>query len=191
MEELLRRARRKEADAIEAIISRFSSRVYGLLYRMTGSREDADDLLQETFLRMVRTIGQYEHNGRFEAWLFRISANLARDRLRRRRRRAATIGLDGESGEEETATEDRALAYDQPPDFALLRSESQQRVVAALDSLSEREREIVLLRHYAELSFREIAELLNIPLGTALARVHRALTRMRKALTDASENPKA
>jgi RNA polymerase sigma-70 factor (ECF subfamily) len=187
MEEILRRARCKDADALEALISRFSPRIYGLLYRMTGSREDADDLLQETFLRVVRTIDQYEHTGRFESWLFRITANLARDRLRRKKRRADTVGLDGEAGAYGGTTEDRALVYDHLPDFALLRSESQQRIAAAMEKLSEPEREILLLRHYAELPFREIADLLNIPLGTALARAHRALSRLRDELTDATE----
>ena len=73
----------------------YNRRVFGLLYRLTSDRETAEDLMQETFLRVVRTIDRYEHAGRFEAWLFRIAANLARDRARRRGRRGETLSLDG------------------------------------------------------------------------------------------------
>lgn len=184
MEDILWRAQRLDADALETIISRFSSRVYGLLYRLTGSRDDADELLQETFLRVVRTIGQYEHGGRFEAWLFRIAANLARDRGRRRKRRAASVPLDSETSDESENADDRALAYDHPPDLSVLRAEAGERLAAAMERLSDAEREILLLRHYSDLPFREIAELLNIPLGTALARAHRALLRLRAEISD-------
>ncbi len=184
-DELLRRAREYDAQALEELVSIYSPRVFGLLYRLTGSADEAEDLLQETFLRMVRAIGAYENRGRFEAWLFHIAANLARDYVRRERRRGNTQSFDEAGGGEgrETAGFPRWVGpqTEEPPN-RLLRQEDAQRLSECLNRLSQAEREILLLRHYAGLPFREIAELLGVPLGTALARAHRALARLREEL---------
>jgi RNA polymerase sigma-70 factor (ECF subfamily) len=160
----------------------YSGRLFGLIYRLTGSRDAAEDLLQETFLRVVRMIPEYQHAGKFEAWLFRIAANLARDHVRRVRRRGQPLPLHGFGNPDEPGPPELAHAAQPDPDGGLLKSEAEQRLGAALHKLPELDREIILLRHFSELSFREIAELLEIPLGTALARAHRALKRLRLAL---------
>lgn len=179
LDELLERARRRDAAALAALIEEYSPRVFALLYRLTGARDVAEELLQETFLRVVRTIDGYEHSGRFESWLFRIAANAARDRARQMARRNEPAELDEDRGGR------RALAGGGgDPAGRLAARESGQRLAAALARLPEPDREILLLRHYSELPFREIAELLGIPLGTALARAHRALQRLRAELAD-------
>ncbi|MBU0641357.1 MAG: sigma-70 family RNA polymerase sigma factor [Planctomycetes bacterium] len=185
LDELLRRAKRRDATALETLVEVYSPRVFGLLYRLTGARQTAEDLLQETFLRVVRTIDSYEHSGKFEAWLFRIAANLARDRARRLRRRGPTASLEaGGSDVGEPAKLGTAAPEEERPDQRLLRREAEQRLRGSLAQLSDAEREIVLLRHFSELSFREIADILGVPLGTALARAHRALNRLRNLLGD-------
>ena len=178
LDELLRQARERHPDALARLVNAYSPRVFGLLYRLTGSPESAEDLLQETFLRVVRTIDEYEHGGKFEQWLFRIAANLARDRARQLRRRGPTRGLESESGEAALEGISAASAPAGPAE-SLLRREDGERLAAALARLAQPEREILLLRHFADLSFKEIAELLEVPLGTALARAHRALQRLR------------
>lgn len=173
---LLRRAQRREPEALAALVEGYGRRVFGLLYRLTGSREAAEDLLQETFLRMVRTIDTYEHDGRFEAWLFRIAANLARDEARRRGRRGGTVSL-------EAAGEAGLLRTDGGSDSVesrLAGREEERRLQECLGRLPPADREILLLRFFSEMPFREIAELLGVPLGTALARAHRALARLRE-----------
>jgi RNA polymerase sigma-70 factor (ECF subfamily) len=166
-------------DVLSALVRLYSPRVFGLLYRLSGSREVAEDLLQETFLRVVRTIGQYEHVGRFEAWLFRIAANLARDRARQGGRRGRTGSLDGpRSDDPPPELVDRA-----GPERRLVAQEESARLAAGLDQLSAAEREILLLRHYSGLPFAEIARILGVPLGTALARAHRALQHLRAAMS--------
>lgn len=178
LEQVLRRAARREPAALSALVEAYSPRLFGLLYRLTGSREAAEDLLQETFLRVVRCIHAYEHDGRFEAWLFRIAANLARDHARCGRRR----GQPAANGPlaDETLSDPRGV----PPGRAVEQQEVAARLSAGLARLSQPDREILLLRHYAGLSFREIAEVLGIPLGTALARAHRALARLREAMNE-------
>lgn len=182
--ELLQRACRREPAALTELIERYSPRVFGLLYRLTRSRDAAEDLLQETFLRVVRTIENYEHVGRFEPWLFRIAANLARDRARKHSRRGETVSTDAGWADELAPTVGSDMDRATNPLQRIEQGENRERLQAALGKLSEPEREIVLLRHYSELSFREIADLLGVPLGTALARAHRALKHLRAHLTD-------
>lgn len=182
LDRLLRRARRRDPQALHELVDRYSARVFGLLYRLTGSRETAEDLLQETFLRVVRTIPEYRHGGRFESWLFRIAANLARDHARRMKRRGRSIALERPGRPDEPECSEPADATRPDPLAELLKREAEERVSTVLRGLAEAEREIILLRHFSELSFREIAELLDIPLGTALARAHRALKRLKAAL---------
>lgn len=183
--ELLQRACRREPAALTELIERYSPRVLGLLFRLTRSRDAAEDLLQETFLRVVRTIENYEHIGRFEPWLFRIAANLARDRARRLVRRGETTSVDAGWADELTQTTGPDAGQATNPLERIEQGEARERLQGALGKLSEPEQEIVLLRHYSELSFREIAEVLGVPLGTALARAHWALIHLRTHLADA------
>lgn len=178
---LLEQARRREPAALAALVEAYAPRVFGLLFRLTGSRDRAEEMMQETFLRVVRTIDQYEDQGRFEAWLFRIAANLAKDEGRRLVRRGTTSPLE-DSGAE--VSPGPAGSEDQgDPAARLIAREDTERLAACIAGLSDAEREIIVLRHYAELSFKEIADLLGIPLGTALARAHRALAKLRSELS--------
>jgi len=179
LEEILHRARRREPEALGQLVEVYSRRVFGLLYRLTGSRDAAEELLQETFLRVVRTIGEYEHSGKFEAWLFRIAANLARDEARRHKRRGSAPASIDDEGDADVRSTGQEYGV---PDGQLLRQEAQEQLEAGLARLSDAEREIILLRHFSGLSFREVAEILGVPLGTALARAHRALNRLRAEL---------
>jgi RNA polymerase sigma-70 factor, ECF subfamily len=184
LDDLLRRARCREPAALGDLVETYSPRVFGLLYRLTGSQDVAEDLLQETFLRVVRAIEEYEHAGKFEPWLFRIAANLARDHARKRGRRGELGPTDrARTDREPLSTSEPASAADDPA-RDLIRREDEERLVAGLQQLTDSEREIILLRHFSELSFREIAEVLRVPLGTALARAHRALQHLRGELTD-------
>jgi RNA polymerase sigma-70 factor (ECF subfamily) len=181
LDEVFRRARRHDPQALNAVVEAYAPRIFGLLYQLTGSRDTAEDLLQETFLRMVRKIGDYEHRGKFEAWIFRIAANLARDQARRARRRGQPVTLDAATDGDEVGTAEPADRRQQEPGRRLMQGEASERLDACMRRLTDAEREIVLLRHFSGLSFREIADLLGVPLGTALARAHRALARLRAA----------
>jgi RNA polymerase sigma-70 factor (ECF subfamily) len=89
LQELIRRAQQHDPAAFDQLVDRFSGPLYGLFCRLAGSTHDAEDLLQELFLRVVRMVDSYKHDGRFEAWLYRIAINLVRDHLRRLRRQPA------------------------------------------------------------------------------------------------------
>lgn len=185
VDELLRRARRSDPGALSVLVETYAPRVFGLVYRLTGSSDAAEELMQETFLRVVRTLADYEDRGRFEAWLFRIAANLARDHVRSRRRRGVMASLDrrDEDGRAGAALARQPAARDAAgPLENMIGGEAASRLSAALAELNDAEREIIMLRHFSELSFREIAGLLGVPLGTALARAHRALARLRELM---------
>lgn len=183
---LIEAAQAGQAEAFDRILTAYGPRLYGYLYRLIGSRQDAEDLLQDLFVRVVRGIGDYDHTGRFESWLFRIALNLVRDRQRHLRRRRGLLGAwgsgNGQGGEEVRAAEPVA---DEEPSAAMERAEDADQLQAALAALPPAEREVIMLRFFSDLTFQEIADVMGTPLGTALARGHRALRRLRGLLEEA------
>lgn len=184
---LIERAKQLEAGAFDALVDAYGSRLFGYLYRLIGSRDEADDLLGELFARLVRTLPDYQHDGRFEGWLFRIATNLARDRVRKKRRAPITVSLDiegaGGQGDGEAASwRELADISGRPPEANLELEEEVDALQRALVQLPPAEREVILLRHFSGMSFAEIAEAMSTPLGTALARSHRGLARLRELM---------
>jgi RNA polymerase sigma-70 factor (ECF subfamily) len=180
---LIHRAKQLDPDAFDELVDALSPRLYGFLFRLTGRRQEAEELVQEVFLRIVRRIGQYEHDGRFEPWIFRIAANVVRDRQRHERRHPPHMSLEGEFDDGSTTRGrriDPAESNGSAPSAAIERDEVSDRLGQALQCLSEAEREVILLRHYSGMSFEEIAALMETPLGTALARSHRGLKKLRE-----------
>ena len=180
---VIRRAQAGEAGAFDEMIDVFGPRLYGFLHRLCGSADEAEDLLQELFLRVVRSIGRYRHEDQFEAWLFRIATNLVRDQVRRLRRRPAHQSLHPPADRSESAGEASvALLPDTSaasPERVLTQRDDIDRLQQALARLPVAEREVVMLRHFSQLSFQQIAEAMGTPLGTALARAHRGLAKLR------------
>jgi len=183
--ETIRGAQRGDAAAFDRLVDAYGHRITGFLHRMTGSRQDAEDLVQEVFLRLVRTIGAYKHDGRFEPWIFRIAANLARDRVRRAKRAPKFVTVrTGDAGDtDEPGSLDKIEGSSEPADAAMERGEQIDALHEALAMLPETEREVMMLRHFSQMSFKEIAEMADMPLGTALARAHRGLRRLREIMT--------
>jgi len=179
-ESIIQRAQTLDPEAFDAIVDEYSVRLYGFIFRLTNGRADAEELVQEVFVRVVRMIGDYEHDGRFEAWLFRIARNLARDAFRRRRRMPGTVSLDSGAVDESPRSDDPIDRSDDGPFAALEQRDNADRLQAALAKLPEAQREVILMRHYGEMSFQDIAETMGTPLGTALARAHRGLAKLRE-----------
>lgn len=186
LRELIVSAKAGDGEAIAGLMDAYGPRLYGFFVRSTGNHHDAEDLLSELSIRLLRRLEHYDDRGRFEPWLFRIAANLIRDRIRRLRARPTAASLSGEDG----GSMEARLPGEQPGvDAGLLAAEAGQQVRAALDRLDAPTREMILLRHFGELSFKEIAELCDAPMGTVLARVHRGLKKLRALLEnrDATE----
>jgi RNA polymerase sigma-70 factor (ECF subfamily) len=168
--ELMRLTAEGDGEAFAVLVRRWERRVIRVLAPLTQSAEDAEDLRQEAFLRVLTASERYRPCGEFSTWLFRIVLNLARDHARRRKRRPP-------------------LKWGDPPDehagptaVDASRRELAEAVAASLDALPEELREIVVLKHYAQMSFAEMAEVLETPASTLKSRMAAALGRLRAEL---------
>ena len=184
--EFVDRLRSGDGEAFDTLITRYSGDIYSLLYRMTGDREEAGDLTQETFLSALKAIRSFRGEAELKTWLFRIALNHSRNRFRwwKRRKRNETISLDKPIGEG-TATVSDTIADDaETPEQAMLRSESRRRLAAAVNSLPEIFRETIILCDIQGLGYEEIAHALEINVGTVKSRIARGREQLRKKLSD-------
>ena len=168
--EILRAAQSGDRDAMTALLTPWNDRIFGFLLGCLRHHADAEDAAQETFIRIVRGLGKYEHRGQFPAWVFQIARNQAALTAQRRARvgdRETTI----EPALLEAMPEDAA----EVPDYAPVR--------AALERLPDAEREVVRLRLDEDLKFHEIATRTGAPLNTVLGRMRNATRRLREILT--------
>ena len=170
-----------DPEAYRALLDAYGRRLYGYFLRATGKHHDAEDLLGELMLRLVARIGKYDHRGRFEPWIFRIAANMVRDRIRRMKTSPAPASLSAET-ESGTTRADQLPAETGEIETGLLAAEASAKLHAALGTLDVTTRQMILLRHFGQMSFKEIAELFECPLGTALAKVHRGLRSLRRRM---------
>jgi RNA polymerase sigma-70 factor (ECF subfamily) len=171
LQRTLRRAAAGDEAAWSVIVRAYSRRVFGLIRAQCGDADLAEEITQSTFCTIVSKIDSYTELGRFEAWLFRIAMNRLRDEMRRRRRQAVPVEDEALAGLAGPVAGDEKKAVSDPSEMQALRE--------ALGPLSEADQRIIHLRHFAGLSFRQIADLLEQPLGTVLARQHRALRKLR------------
>ena len=160
------------------LMEQYGPRLYRYFLRVNRSEADADDLLQELFVKLIEKICNYRHEGRFEGWIFCIAANMIRDEARRRSRRGEVISFQ----DEKAGLKDIIASNESTAPEKLQYNEQVDQLQAALEQLPQMDREIILLRHYGQLSFKEIAEQFDIPIGTALAKVHRGLKRLHKLM---------
>jgi len=177
-----------DSHAFSRLLQRWHSPIQRLCARMTGDPHKAEDLAQETFARVYAKRKEYQPSGRFSTFLWRVALNLCYDELRRIKRRGEAalpeeIQLDTDVGPEFRSGE---LA----PDAALARDERAEMVSQAVLALPDAYRSVIVLRHYENLKFREIAEILGIPEGTVKSRMAEALSQLSTALSrDLREKP--
>jgi len=172
--ELMARLAAGEREALAPLMERHYRRVYRVALSYLRQREDALDVVQETFVKAFQNAARWDGSAEAGPWLARIAVNLSIDRWRRNKRRLQTFAPMPEDDHAEVL----AAAGD-GADRSLQGREAQERVRAALAVLPERQRAIVVLRHYQELSLEEIASALGMSLGTVKSSLHRALQRLR------------
>lgn len=205
VDSLLARAAAGDGEAWAALVGRYARRVFGLLVRQCSDRDLAEEITQATFVQLVSHMAGYQERGKFEPWLFRIAMNRLRDEMRRRGRQARTMDMTGAHGdgpeagdtvwhavqERVTAAASGQGSDAEDPFERVSRAEQVQRLSAAIALMSDADRTILELRHTAGLSFAQIAESLDQPLGTVLARGHRALLKLKKLLESNDEPTQA
>lgn len=183
LERTVREAAAGDAEAWAVLVGAYTPRVFALLLRQCRNRDLAEELTQATFVKLVEHIAGYSEQGRFEAWLFRIAVNGLRDEMRRQGRQATGTGRRDE-GEPATAPSARQdAAVQETPLEKLMHEEQLHAMRRAVDALPPADREILHLRFAAGLSFANIAAALDQPLGTVLARSHRAIGKLRGLLS--------
>ncbi len=167
--------------AWRSLIDAFTDRVFGLIYRQCGDRELAEEITQATFVKVLDKVGEYKQTGQFESWLFRIAMNRLRDEMRRRKRQARAVDF--------AETPPETIGYGGACDGAdpsgpLVEAEQHAALTAAIDRLPDADRKLIHMRYAGGMSYQQIAEALDQPLGTVLARGHRALKKLRTMLED-------
>lgn len=198
--DLLRRASQGDEDAWRAIVDLYARRVYALARSRFGGRggtgrtgrsartgsspmdqpnDPAEEITQSVFVTVASKLGsgEYTEQGRFESWLFRVAMNRVRDEIRRLKRHAEPTDPDVFSGVADARDQIGTIVQDSERDDSL------RALRAAIDLLSDSDREIVELRHHAGLSFKQMSDVLNEPIGTLLARHHRALKKLKDLIT--------
>ncbi len=173
-------------QAFAELVSRYSGALYRLAWRMLRNEEEARDAVQEVFLRVHRALASFDQNRKFSTWILRITTNHCIDRIRRRRIRTLSIDIDQKDEERVPLV----LVDDGPTPDAHRRQRALQE---ALDSMVQRlppiYRAVVELRYKQQLAYEEIAEVLEIPLGTVKARLHRAHRQLKERLSAAGIGP--
>jgi RNA polymerase sigma-70 factor, ECF subfamily len=175
-EELVAAVRAGEATAFDQLMLRWDRKIRGAAYRVLGSDDEAREVTQEAFLKAFRHLPSFKEEARFSSWLYQIALNLCRDRLRRRRGREF-VSLDA------VAEAAPAAFRAEPSALDLVEAQDLSRAIAsAVETLSEEQREVVVLKEYQGLTFPEIAEVLGVPVSTVKTRLYRALSQLRVRL---------
>lgn len=177
-EELLQGSLKGHSGDFKVLLERYEGELFNFLYHTTGDKQAAEDLFQETFLQVFTNLDRFRPDGRFKPWVYTIAANLARDEMRRRRRRRM-VSLDVEVGSSEEASLVDLLDADAPtPEKVLDDKESGSLARELMDTLPETLKEVVVLYFYNDMKYVEISEALGLPMGTVKSRLFRAVREM-------------
>lgn len=177
---LAKLARNGDRRAFGELVDLYKDKIYHLAYRMLYNVQEAEDVVQETFLRVFTNLDRFDESQKFSTWIYRIGTNLCIDRLRRRK---TTYSLDAEINDSEGADWHSMLASsERTPEGELLLSETQEQVRRAIDALPEKYKSAVILRYMHDMSLQEIGEVLDMPVTTVKTRVHRGREFLRERL---------
>ncbi len=164
--------------AFEVLLNRHREKIYTSIYLFVKDQSQADDIFQEVFIKVVDTLrrGKYNHEGKFVQWAMRIAYNLCVDHFRRNKRRPIVQPT------ETFDIFDVLQSEDPNGETQVIRSQTHSKVRELVDALPPEQREVVILRHYADMSFKEIAALTRVSINTALGRMRYALINIRKMI---------
>ncbi len=178
--DLIRMYIRGEERAFETLLTRHKGKIYTSIYMFVKDTDLANDIFQETFIKIIDTFrsGKYNEEGKFLQWALRISYNLCIDFFRKnKRQKTITPSEDFDIFNLITGSDDNQEAR-------IIKNQTYAKVRQLVEALPNEQKEVILLRHYAELSFKEIAELTNVSINTALGRMRYALINIRKMISE-------
>jgi len=175
---LVAEARSGDPEAFRVLVERHSRALFRLAFRMTGNESDAEDVVQETFLRAYRQLGRFDERASFGTWLYRIATNYALDLVRSRNRRNEQQQADNEAGDAVLSLRSEAPT----PDRLALSGEVRERMSEAMNELSPAERMAFVLRHFEGMGIEEVGRALGCQPGAAKHSIFRAVQKLRRAL---------
>ena len=184
-EQLVRKSQEDDERAFGELVSRYESKVYSLALKMLRNPEDAEDVLQDTFLRAYRGIKSFKGNSTFSTWIYRITANSALMRLRKRQ--LPTVSID-DADEREAPI--NIADWAPGPVEQMLNQETQAAMTEAIDALPPEFRQVFVLRDVEELSNAEVAEILDLSVAAVKSRLHRARLKVRNRLATYFTEPR-
>ena len=179
-QQLLHKYMEGDANALATIIKRYKDKIYTSIYLLVKDRYLAEDIFQDVFIRVIDTLksGKYTDEGKFLPWVMRIAHNMCVDHFRKIKRNPTIKTSDDRDIFE-------VLNFSEPgADHRMMSGQSHDRVRKMVDMLPEDQREVIILRHYADLSFKEIADLTKCSINTALGRMRYGLINLRKMMTE-------
>ncbi|MEI7028325.1 RNA polymerase sigma factor SigW [Paenibacillus sp. y28] len=181
---LAKLARNGDRRAFSELVEIYKDKIYHMAYRMLSNAHEAEEIVQETFLRVFMNLHRYDENQKFSTWIYRIGTNLSIDRLRKRK---ANFSLDaGISDTEGMDWYDALPSEEKTPESQVVLSETQAQIRKAIDMLPEKYKSVVILRYLHDMSLQEIGDVLNMPVTTVKTRVHRGREYLRKKLENES-----
>jgi RNA polymerase sigma-70 factor, ECF subfamily len=174
------RARTGDSDAFRVLVERHSRALFRLAFRMTGNQQDAEDVVQESFLRAYKQLGKFDERASFGTWLYRIAANCSLDLVRSRKRRSEHVAPAGDEVAEDIVLQ--LPGHDPTPERMALSGEVRERVFEAMQELSANERTAFVLRHFEGMCIDEVSRVLECQPGAAKHSVFRAVQKLRRSL---------
>jgi RNA polymerase sigma-70 factor (ECF subfamily) len=167
-------------QAFSQLIDKYKSMVYNLAYRMCGNYHDSEDITQEAFVKTYQSLSHYNSAFRFSTWLYQITLNIIKDRLKKRN--VESISLDKPSANEKAIQDGLVSGQESDPENFLDKQYRKEKLMQAIISLPVQYREIIVLRHLQDLSYRELSSILKITPDTVKVRLYRARVQLKKIL---------
>jgi len=191
-EDLMVRYQRGEVRAFEVLLGRHRRAVFNFILRYVGDKETAEDLLQETFMRVIKGADAYKRQAKFTTWLYTIARNLCVDQTRRRKhRRHASLDAPMSSGDDSGTLLDVLPSNEMASDRKSVNKQLHQRLQGAIAALSEEQRAVFLMREFLDMPFKQIAEVVGVPENTVKSRMRYALEKLRLDLEEYKDLAKA
>jgi RNA polymerase sigma-70 factor (ECF subfamily) len=181
---LVKRTRNGDRQAFNELVTRYQRRLFGVCFAMVRNHDDAMDLVQESFVRAYRNLDRFEGNSTFYTWIYRIAKNVCIDHLRKVQRQRTVDYDDAVGRDEESDGSILPPRLDVNPAHILGRKELMEKIENAINDLSPKHREIILLREVEGMAYSEIAEVLSISIGTVMSRLFFARKNLQSALAD-------
>lgn len=180
--ELIRKAKQGDTKAYDELLSKYKGSVYNLVFRMVRDKQEAEDLTQEAFIKAFKSLVSFNEDYAFSTWLYKIATNNCIDFFRKRK--LQTYSLDKPIKYKDSEIQQELPDPDLNPEKRILARERTQIIQEAINTLPEKYHTAIVLRHQEEKSYEEIAQILELPLGTVKARIFRAREMLNKALKD-------